>query len=76
MPKPSRQDKRGNGDLKGLTSIPSRIHCAATQTESKNALPETDRIIVEHFLDTLAEVAMAVARRTVKGWRPAGVDGD
>ncbi len=45
-----------------LTSIPRRIHCAATpdQTEEREELDEID---INHFITTLAEVAMAVATR-------------
>ena len=47
---------------KGLTSIHGRIHCAATPdtTETDN---ELDDIAIDHFLDALAEVALAIARR-------------
>ena len=55
-----------SGRPKGLTSIHRRIHCAATQDGCKNAPGETDRIMIDHFLDTLAEVAMAVAKRTIE----------
>jgi len=66
---PDHQQSTGSQDgrPKGLTSIHRRIHCAAThEGEWGNAVSETDRIIVEHFLDTLVEVAMAVAKRVVK----------
>lgn len=43
----------------GLTSI----HCAAAQDATEGSHSETDRIIIENFLDTLAEVALAVASR-------------
>ncbi len=48
----------------GLTPIPRRIHCAATPgaTESDNE-NELDRLAINHFLDTLADVALAIARR-------------
>ena len=46
----------------GLTPIHRRIHCAATPdtTETDN---ELDDIAIDHFLDALAEVALAIARR-------------
>ena len=54
----------GRGGVNGLTPIHSRIHCAATEgstkTDGKN---ELECIAVDHFLDTLAEVALAIARR-------------
>ena len=57
----------GNDDQNALTNIPQRIHCAATQTQGDgNGLTETDRITLDHFFDTLAEVAMAVARREIQ----------
>ena len=48
----------------GLTPIHRRIHCAATPdtTEHENE-NELDSMAIDHFLDTLAEVAMAGARR-------------
>ena len=50
--------------LVDLTSIPRRIHCAATDATGKHEkVNELDRITIDHFLDTLAEVALAIARR-------------
>lgn len=52
---------------KGLTPIPRRIHCAATQDATQDATEggysEADMIIVKNFQNTLAEVALAVAIR-------------
>ena len=48
--------------LEALTSIPKGIHCAATP-EDLNGQYELDEIAIDHFLDTLAEVALAVANR-------------
>ena len=55
-------DDGENGPMEGLTCIHRRIHCAATAdtTELEN---ELDRIAINRFLDTLVEVALAVARR-------------
>ncbi len=56
---------RGSGEAKGLTCIRQRIHCAAT-TEGVGAfdgLDEIDQMVVDHFLETLARVALAVATR-------------
>ena len=48
----------------GLTPIHGRIHCAATPDTNKDQLEyELDQIAIDHFLDTLAEVALAIARR-------------
>ena len=46
----------------GLTPIHRRIHCAATPDTNEGA-NELDIINVDNFLDTLAEVALAIARR-------------
>ena len=53
------------GHPEGLTCIPPCIHCAATpDTEADKAeASELDRIAVDHFLDTLAQVVLAVAAR-------------
>ena len=60
-------DTLGSGDREGLTYTPPRIHCAATQEgECRNAVSETDRIILEHFFDTLAKVAISVAKRRIR----------
>ena len=54
--------EEGGGGGNGLTSIHPRIHWPATPdtTESEN---ELDQITVDHFLDTLAEIAIAIVRR-------------
>ncbi|HZA23540.1 MAG TPA: hypothetical protein VFA32_13230 [Dehalococcoidia bacterium] len=39
-----------------MTPIPHRIHCPAT-TERVGGNDELDEIAIEHFLDTLAQVA-------------------
>ena len=51
-----------DGDDEALTSIHARIHWPATPdtTESEN---ELDDITVGLFLDTLAEIAIAIVRR-------------
>ena len=56
--------KEESGAEKALTPIHRRIHCGATPdtTEPENE-NELDNIAIDHFLDTLAEVAMAVGRR-------------
>ena len=55
-----------NGSPEGLTSIHPRIHCAATHETTEDEYSETDLIIVRNFLNTLAEVALAVAIRSAK----------
>ena len=47
---------------KALTSIHEGIHCAATPDTTEGE-GELDEIAIDHFLDTLAEVAIAVANR-------------
>ena len=51
-----------SGGVNGLTPIHRRIHCGATP-DTKESDDELDHIAIDHFLDTLAEVAMAIARR-------------
>ena len=54
------------GSENGLTPIHQRIHCGATPDAIKPDLGnenELDSIAIDHFLDTLAEVALAIARR-------------
>jgi hypothetical protein len=52
--------RKESGVKNGLTPIPQPIHCPAT-TERVGGRDEIDEIAVDHFLDTLAEVALAVA---------------
>ena len=47
-----------------MTRIPARIHCAATDGNDGEH-SDTDQIMIDHFLKTLAEVALAVASRKV-----------
>ena len=46
----------------GLTSIHPRIHCAATPDETGKP-NQADEVIVDSFIEALAEVAEAVAKR-------------
>ena len=50
------------GDDEALTSIHARIHWPATP-DTVDAENELDDITVGHFQDTLAEIAIAIARR-------------
>jgi len=45
----------------GLTCIHRRRHCVATQDTDGD--DELDRIEIDNFLDTLAEIAMSIAKR-------------
>ena len=51
-----------SGLLNGLTPIHRRIHCAAT-SDTNEGQNELEQVTIDHFLDTLAEVAMAIIRR-------------
>ena len=53
-----------SGREKGLTCIPGSIHWVAT-SDTTEAGNELDQIAISHFLDTLAEIALAVARRRI-----------
>jgi hypothetical protein len=46
----------------GLTRIRPGIHCSAT-TDTGAELDELERMQIDHFLNTLAEIALAVASR-------------
>ena len=66
--------RRESGRANELTSIPSGIHCPAT-TDWVGGRDELDEIAVDHFLDTLAEVALAIASRKLgKDQRGGEVD--
>ncbi len=55
-----------SGAEKALTPIRRGIHCGATADTGDNcedSVNELDRLAINHFLDTLAEVALAIARR-------------
>ncbi len=47
----------------GLTCIHDRIQCCATQDMSAPEYTEAERVMVDNFLKTLAEVAIAAATR-------------
>ncbi len=53
--------------VNGLTPIHSRIHCAATTEggDFNDEYDELEQIQVDHFLHTLAKLAIAVATRQV-----------
>jgi hypothetical protein len=61
MPGKPRTSKESGGE-NGLTPIPPGIHCPAT-TGRVGGRDELDEIAVEHFLDTLVEVALAISSR-------------
>ena len=47
----------------GLTGIQDSIHCTATQTSGGSNTDELDDIAIDHFLDTLSEIAISIAAR-------------
>ena len=51
---------------KALTRIPIRIHCGATQERIREH-SELDDLMIDPFLETLADIATAVAQRACKG---------
>ena len=55
-----------SGGVNGLTPIHGRIHCGATHDTTTNEQNgyELDQIAIDHFLDTLSEVAMAIVQRS------------
>jgi hypothetical protein len=57
--------RKESGGKNGLTPIPPGIHCPAT-TERVGGNDELDKIAVEHFLDMLADVALAIASRKLR----------
>ncbi len=54
------------GASNGLTGIEKSIHCPASDVTQEAGYDELDRIAIEHFLDTLAQVALSVAAREVE----------
>ncbi len=60
---PAEEFPVGGGN--GLTGIPLRIHCWAA-TEGTEGSPELDQIAVNHFLDTLRQVALSIAARKLR----------
>ena len=56
----------GSGGVNGLTPIHRRIHCAATPDAINPDIGnenELDSIAIDHFLETIGEVAMAIIQR-------------
>jgi hypothetical protein len=54
--------KQSTTQPQGLTRIRPGIHCSAT-TDTGVELDELEQLQVNHFLNTLAEIALAVASR-------------
>ena len=59
---PRRTNKQPNAQPEGLTRIRPGIHCSAT-TDTGAELEGLERMQIDHFLNTLAEIALAVASR-------------
>ena len=51
-----------------MTSIHPRIHCAATPARAEKP-NEANEVMVNSFIETLAEVAEAVAKRRQQRYR-------
>ena len=61
------QTEDGN-PCEGLTGIPRRRQCTATEDSGASAVHELARNDIENFLDALAQAALSVtARRAIKG---------
>ena len=60
-----------NGPVDELTSIHGRIHCPDTN-EAHDDDNELDRIAIDNFLDTLAEIALSVVRRRMEEHSESG----
>ena len=60
----AKADPGGNGAAERLTCIHQRIHWPDTNDPAE-ATDELDRLQVDNFIKTLAEVAQAVARRNL-----------
>ena len=58
-----RQIRTETTPSEGLTPIHPRIHCAATPDTDDQEYTEVERVMVDNFLNTLAEVAIAAATR-------------
>ena len=56
--------KAENASPNALTSIHRRIHCGPAQEGLDDN--EAERLMVRHFLETLAGIALSVASRKVK----------
>ena len=60
----NRTGKTGNVQEVALTPIHRRIHCVATEAvETPSPDEELEALQVKTFLDTLAEVALSIAKR-------------
>ena len=62
--------KRNRLSEAGLTSIHPRIHCAATPDRAEER-SEVDNVMVDSFIEALAEVAETVAKRRQQRLRRA-----
>ena len=57
-----------SGREKALTRIHTRIHCGTTRNgDTPEHGGDLDSLMIEHFLDTLADIATVVAERACKG---------
>ncbi len=68
----SRRGDRGDSGQSrrpdALTRILQRIHCGGrAEGDALERGGDLDALMIEHFLDTLADIATAVAERACKG---------
>ena len=64
MPDRLPNDCRSNGNVNALTCIRGCIHCATTtEADGLNGHDQIERVDIENFLSTIADVAVSVVRR-------------
>ena len=59
----SREENARDAVDSGLTYHPESVHCAATQNTGGSDTDELERIAIDHLLDILARIALAIAAR-------------
>ena len=69
---PEHTSREESGPANGLTCIHRRIHCAATTDSEGTGADEVEQIQINHFLETLADIALAVVARRVAQDQPGG----
>ena len=61
-------DNPQNGHENVLTGMSARIHCGGSADgDTPEHGGDLDALMIDHFLDTLADIATAVAQRACKG---------
>jgi hypothetical protein len=59
------QSNKPSDPASELTTIQGRIHCPATTDSGGTYTDEVEQIQIDHFLQTLADIALAVASRKI-----------